>query len=80
MISVIYRYVFRQQLNAKRIVENKVQDKITEIASNKVNLPFRGSFPPGKFSEKELKKLDKAGVEIENWNQAVLKLRKEAKE
>lgn len=81
--SVVHKsQIFIQQSiqAAKITVGRRGQNKITEIASSKISTPFQGSFLPAKFTKEEIKELDKAGIRIEKWNQAVLQFRKEIKE
>lgn len=63
-----------QSLGLKNTVGS--QGKVNKLVSNKASALFKGAFPPGKLSQKELKVLNKAECEIKDWNQAVLKARK----
>ncbi len=54
----------------KRQRKSRLEGNINKRVSNET---FKGSFPPGKISQREWKVLKQAEREIEDWNNAILK-------
>lgn len=73
-ISKLYKSITSINTQSKTIKE--LHQKIKEASSNNIDYSFKGSFPPGKPSKKEIKHLNEAKLEIEEWNEAISKLRK----
>ena len=55
---------------------NTLDGRISQIALNK-DSRFKGSFPPAKPNENQLRQFVKSADEIKAWNRAVLKAREE---